>query len=178
MLLLLFSLFGLQLEDLAMSNLNGSGLGSSSGSGAFGLSTGLIKIAALTSLIGSTATQALALGNKGPAGLVWATMTIFGAASIVKAGIATITPGWLRDTLGVRSLEADAAIGLSLNLKTNGIRYRTRSGAAKGIECEIKVRHYYRNSPSHSGSQQPSSEIRSRLSAEMFMSLISALPTS
>jgi hypothetical protein len=66
-------------------------------------------------------------------------MTIFGAASIVKVGIATIMLGWLRDTLGVRSPETDAAVGLSLNLNSTGIRYRTRSGVAKGIECEVKV---------------------------------------
>ena len=66
-------------------------------------------------------------------------MTIFGAASIVKAGIATITPGWLRDTLGVRSLKPYAAVGLSLNLNSTGVRYGTRSGVAKGIEIEVKV---------------------------------------
>ncbi len=55
-------------------------------------------------------------------------MAIFSAASIAKAGLATITPGWLRDTLGVRSLETDATVGLSLNLKT------LPSDAGPGVE--------------------------------------------
>lgn len=104
----------------------------------FNIGNGFIEIAALTSLIGSATAQALALGNKGPAGLVWATMTIFGGMSVVRAGIATVTPGWVRDSLGVRSTETDSVVGLSLNLNTKGIRYRTRAGVAKGVECEIK----------------------------------------
>jgi hypothetical protein len=79
----------------------------------------------------------LALGNKGPAGLVWATMTIFGSMSVVRAGIATVTPGWLRDSLGVRSPEADAAVGLSLDLNAKGMRYRSRAGVAKGVLCQV-----------------------------------------
>lgn len=104
----------------------------------FNIGNGFIEIAALTSLIGSATAQALALGNKGPAGLVWATMTIFGGMSVVRAGITTVTPGWLRDSLGVRSLETDAVVGLSLDLTTNGIRYRNRADVAKGVECEVK----------------------------------------
>jgi len=49
--------------------------------GLFNLGNGLIEVAALTSLVGSAAAQSLALGDKGPAGLVWATMTIFSAMS-------------------------------------------------------------------------------------------------
>ena len=103
----------------------------------FDIGNGLIEIAALTSLIGSTTAQTLALGNKGPTGLVWATMTIFGGMSIVRAGVGAITPGWLRDSLGVKSTETDTAVGLSLNLKKR-ILYRTRSGVANGVECEVK----------------------------------------
>jgi hypothetical protein len=45
--------------------------------GLFNLGNGLIEIAALTSLVGSAAAESLALGDKGPAGLVWATMTTY-----------------------------------------------------------------------------------------------------
>lgn len=105
----------------------------------FDIGNGLIEIAALTSLIGSATAQTLALGNKGPAGLVWATMTIFGGMSIVRAGIAAVTPGWLRDSLGVRSTETDAAVGLSLNLNKKRTLYRAGGGVAKGVECEVKI---------------------------------------
>jgi hypothetical protein len=108
----------------------------STGLGSFNLGNGLVEIAALTSLVGSATAQALALGTKGAAGLVWSTMTIFGAMSVVRAGLGTITPGWLRDSLGVRSAETDAAVGLSLDLNKDRIRYRARAGVASGIECE------------------------------------------
>jgi hypothetical protein len=53
-----------------------------SGLSIFNFGNGLIEIVALTSLIGSTAAQSLAIGDKGPAGLAWATMTIFGAKAL------------------------------------------------------------------------------------------------
>lgn len=112
---------------------------SATGLGPFDLGNGLVEIAALTSMIGSTTAQTLVIGNKGPAGLVWATMTIFGAMSVVKACVAAVTPGWLRDSLGVGSGETDAAIGLSLNLHKKGYKYRIRGVVAKGVECEVKA---------------------------------------
>jgi hypothetical protein len=106
--------------------------------GLFNLGNGLIEIAALTSLVGSAAAQSLALGDKGPAGLVWATMTIFGAMSIVTLFTATATPGWLRDSVGVRSAKSDAVVGLSLDLNKR-FKYRGRGGPAKAVECEIEI---------------------------------------
>jgi hypothetical protein len=106
--------------------------------GLFNLGNGLIEIAALTSLVGSAAAQSLALGDKGPAGLVWATMTIFGAMSIVTLFTATATPGWLRDSVGVRSAKSDAVVGLSLDLNKS-FKYRGRGGPAKAVECEIEI---------------------------------------
>jgi len=103
----------------------------------FSIGNGLIEIAALTSLIGSGTVNTLALGTKGPAGLVWANMTIFGMMSVVRAGVATITPASLRDSLGVRSKEADEAIGLSLDLNKKGVRFRSRAGLAHGVECDV-----------------------------------------
>ena len=48
------------------------------------LGGGLIEIAALTALVGSTTAESLVLGNKGAAGLVWGTMSIFGALSVIR----------------------------------------------------------------------------------------------
>jgi hypothetical protein len=104
----------------------------------FNLGNGLIEIAALTSLIGSAAAQSLALGDKGPAGLVWATMTVFGMISIVTVFTASATPGWLRDSIGVRGPRSDAVIGLSLDLKES-FRCRGRGEPAKAIECEVHI---------------------------------------
>ena len=106
--------------------------------GLFNLGNGLIEVAALTSLVGSAAAQSLALGDKGPAGLVWATMTIFSAMSVVTLFTATATPGWLRDSVGVRSAKSDAVVGLALDLNKS-FKYRGRGETAKAIECEILI---------------------------------------
>ncbi|KAF8847989.1 hypothetical protein BDZ45DRAFT_733241 [Acephala macrosclerotiorum] len=108
------------------------------GSSIFNFGNGLIEITTLTSLIGSTAAQSLAIGDKGPAGLVWATMTIFGAMSIAMLFTAAVTPGWLRDSVGVRSAKSDAVVGLSLDL-SKSFKYRSCNGAPKAVECEIQI---------------------------------------
>lgn len=77
---------------------------------------GLVEIAALTSLIGATTAENLVLGSRGPAGLPWATMSTFGSVFLIKACIAACTPGWLRDTVGVRNNRCDAAVGLAYRL--------------------------------------------------------------
>lgn len=96
---------------------------------------GLIEIAALTALIGSTTAESLMLGNKGAAGLVWGTMSIFGALSVIRACVSAATPDWLRETLGVRSPETDAAVGLSLDLDVKSLKGRSRIGGALGVSC-------------------------------------------
>jgi hypothetical protein len=100
------------------------------------LGSGLIEIAALTALIGSTTVESLMLGNQGAAGLVWGTMSVFGALSAIKACISATTPGWLRETLGVRTKEIDAALGLSLNLDSKGSR--SRGGGGIGLACKVE----------------------------------------
>jgi hypothetical protein len=106
--------------------------------GILNLGNGLVEIAALTSLVGSAAAQSLALGDKGPAGLVWATMTIFGMMSIVALFTASSTPGWLRDSVGVRGPKSDSVVGLSLDLNKS-FKCRGRGEAASAIECEIQI---------------------------------------
>lgn len=103
------------------------------------LGGGLIEVAALTALIGSTTVESLMLGNQGAAGLVWGTIGIFGAILVIKARISATTPGWLRETLGVRTKEIDAAVGLTLSLDSTGFRSRKRVGGAIGLACKIKT---------------------------------------
>ena len=105
------------------------------------LGGGLIEIGALTALIGSTTAASLVLGNKGAAGLLWGTMSIFGALSVIKACVAAATPDWLRETLGVRNKETDAAIGLSLDLDSKSLQKKSRvTTGAVGVACKVGVR--------------------------------------
>jgi hypothetical protein len=104
---------------------------------------GLIEIAALTALIGSSTAESLTLGNRGAAGLAWAAMSTFGALSVVKGCIAGATPDWLRETLGVRNANTDSAVGLSLDLWS---KYESREGIARknlgeavGVVCEVQL---------------------------------------
>lgn len=104
------------------------------------LGGGLIEIGALTALIGSTTAASLVLGNKGAAGLLWGTMSIFGALSVIRACVAAATPDWLRETLGVRNKETDAAIGLSLDLDSKTLQKKSRVTGALGVACKVGVR--------------------------------------
>ena len=98
---------------------------------------GLIEIAALTSLVGTTTAESLVLGNRGAAGLVWSTMSMFGALSVVKACIAAATPVGLRERLGVRSKEMDAALGVELTLNEKELGSRHRFKGVCGVGCRI-----------------------------------------
>lgn len=98
---------------------------------------GLIEVAALTALIGSTTAESLVLGNRGAAGLLWGTMSNFGALSVVKACVAAATPGWLRETFGVRSKETDGALGIALTLDDKSLQYRSHATGVCGVACRI-----------------------------------------
>jgi hypothetical protein len=58
--------------------------------------------------------------------------------SIVTLFTATATPGWLRDSVGVRSAKSDAVVGLSLDLNKS-FKYRGRGEPAKAVECETQI---------------------------------------
>ena len=77
---------------------------------------GLIEIAALTTLVGSTTAGDLVLGNRGAAGLVWGSISAFGSSSVIKACASAASPGWLRQMLGLRSIYSDKAVGMDLSL--------------------------------------------------------------
>lgn len=114
----------------------------------FNLGNGVIEVAALTSLMGSAAAQSLALGDKGPSASVCARMNTFGTTSIVTVLAAPAMPGWLRESVGVRSAKLDSVVGLSLNLD-KGYKYRDSYDAVNWVECEFQnviakasARHY------------------------------------
>jgi len=98
--------------------------------------SGLVEIAAITALIGSTTAESLVLGNRGAPGLAWSSMSVFGALSVTKGCIAAATPGWLRETMGVRNGLTDSAIGLSLNLAS---KYMNREDMARKNLGEVSV---------------------------------------
>ncbi|KAL8829985.1 MAG: hypothetical protein Q9170_005942 [Blastenia crenularia] len=108
----------------------------------FNFGGGLIEIAALTALIGSTTAESLVLGNRGAAGLLWGTMSSFGALSVIKACIAAATPGWLRDTFGVRNKETDDALGIMLTLSDKNVQSRRRTTGICGVACSVSKDHY------------------------------------
>ncbi|KIM42270.1 hypothetical protein M413DRAFT_444704 [Hebeloma cylindrosporum] len=80
------------------------------------LGNGLIEIAALTTLIGSSTAGDLIFGNRGAAGLVWGSISAFGASSVIKACASAASPGWLRQMLGLRTTSSDKALGMDLGL--------------------------------------------------------------
>jgi len=96
--------------------------------------TGLVEIAALTALVGSVTAETLVLGSRGAAGLPWASLSAFGSLFLIKACIAAATPSWLRDTLGVRNLSSDAAVGLSLNLER---KYKGTKNVADAVGVRV-----------------------------------------
>jgi hypothetical protein len=74
-----------------------------------------VDITALTTLIGSSAAESLVLGNHGAAGIAWATMSAFGLVWVIRACIGAASPGWLRETMGIRTPDSDLAIGMELS---------------------------------------------------------------
>ena len=114
----------------------GSGLQASQ---SFSAGNGLFEIAALTTLIGSSTAEFLALGNNGAIGLPWAAMSAFGCISVVKSCATGASPGWLRETLGIRSATSDYTLGLSFDLIRNfrgASKIRRNKMDAVGISCK------------------------------------------
>lgn len=105
----------------------------------FNIGNGLINIAALTALVGSSTVESLVLGNRGAAGLPWAALSIFGSLSVLKACVTGASPGWLRETIGARNSLSDSILGMSLDLVQNlrgESKARRNVGEAIGIVCK------------------------------------------
>ena len=129
------------------SNLSVNGSTQKSGTGGVGgqsrlLSSGLIEITVLTTLIGSTTTKQLTLGNRGAGGLSWVGMSMFGSISILKSCVSASTPTWLCNTLGVQNSTTDAATGLTLDLSSTYMDWedmaRKNMKEALGVMCESR----------------------------------------
>lgn len=105
-------------------------------------SIGLVEITALSTLVGSSAAESIALGNRGAVGLAWAPLSLFGVMSIIRASLSAALPGWVRESLGVRNAATDFAIGLDLDLGTDyvpkEIKARRNLEPSVGIVCERK----------------------------------------
>ncbi|KAF9063765.1 hypothetical protein BDP27DRAFT_1334650 [Rhodocollybia butyracea] len=99
------------------------------------LGNGLINFGALTTLIGSTVAESLVLGNRGTAGISWAAMSAFGTFSIIRACMGAAMPGWIRETLGLRTKACDLAVGMRLRLDGRR-KVRDMLGSPLAIMCQ------------------------------------------
>ncbi|KIJ47959.1 hypothetical protein M422DRAFT_777903 [Sphaerobolus stellatus SS14] len=104
------------------------------------LNNGLLEITALTTLIGSEVALSLSLGTRGAAGIAWAPMSAFGTVGIIRACLSGITPGWLRETLSLRTSASDTAIGMDLKLtdSARAIKVRKQLDRPLGIVCDAR----------------------------------------
>ncbi|KIN08983.1 hypothetical protein OIDMADRAFT_48820 [Oidiodendron maius Zn] len=73
---------------------------------------GLVEVAAVTTIIGSTTAESLILGSRGAAGLPWAAMSFFGCLHIVKCSLTASTPVTWRESLGLSATECDRILGV------------------------------------------------------------------
>lgn len=102
------------------------------------LAGGIIEIAALTTLIGASTAESLMLGSRGAAGVLWASMSVFGVVALIKAAVTAATPSGLRETLGVRSMSTDQSIGLTVSIYQKNIHARLSLDPVVGIQNELR----------------------------------------
>lgn len=110
--------------------------------GNFTLGNGMLEIAALTALIGSSTAAYLALGNQGPVGLPWASLSAFGVLSVVRTCLVGATPDWLRETLGINTATSSATLGVALDLRRNmrgAAKAKREANDPKGIICKSNL---------------------------------------
>jgi len=103
---------------------------------------GLVELSALTTLIGSTIAAVLVLGDKGPAGIVWGTISAFGSSSVVKACAGGAAPGWLRQMFNLRTPISDSAVGMDLPLSPGfKLARMVRSSLSQpiGVSCDAET---------------------------------------
>ncbi|GJJ14367.1 hypothetical protein Clacol_008631 [Clathrus columnatus] len=97
----------------------------------------IIDVSSLTTLIGSTTGEILILGNRGPAGIAWASTSSFGILWMIRACVNGASPGWLREMIGIRSTISDSVLGMSLDWdSTHALKVRKKMPQAIAIVCE------------------------------------------
>ncbi|KAF9063764.1 hypothetical protein BDP27DRAFT_1367766 [Rhodocollybia butyracea] len=99
------------------------------------LGNSLMNFGALMTVVGSTVAESLVLGNRGTAGISWAAMSAFGTFSIVRACMGAAMPGWIRETLGLRTKACDLAVGMHLQLDSRR-KARDILGLPLAIMCQ------------------------------------------
>ncbi|KAK7039601.1 hypothetical protein R3P38DRAFT_2900627 [Favolaschia claudopus] len=105
----------------------------------FSFSNNLVEISALTALLGSEAAEAMVLGARGAAGVAWAATSSFGTVSVVKACLSGACGGWLRQSLGLRTLVSDDAVGLELRQDSHReAKLRLSLGEPLAIVCHVQ----------------------------------------
>ncbi|RAK71346.1 uncharacterized protein BO72DRAFT_463888 [Aspergillus fijiensis CBS 313.89] len=75
-----------------------------------------VEFAPIATIIGSSNATPLVLGAKGPSGLAWAGMSVFGSLQVLKACSAAAIPDWLRQSIKLRDESTDSALGFRLLL--------------------------------------------------------------
>ncbi|KAJ6505684.1 hypothetical protein C8R47DRAFT_134102 [Mycena vitilis] len=102
----------------------------------FSFSNNLVEVSALTALVGSSVAESMVLGNRGSGGIAWAATSSFGTISVVKACCSAACSGWLRETLGIRSVSCDVAVGLYLpHDSARAEKIRRNTGEPMAIFC-------------------------------------------
>ena len=97
------------------------------------IGNGFVELAMLTTLLGPAAAETLVLGNRGAAGLAWATMSAFGTGRVISACLSGACAPWLREIMGLRSNVTDSSLGMELSSSSKIINVGSRSRyAAEG----------------------------------------------
>jgi hypothetical protein len=95
---------------------------------------GMVEISAVATLIGAPIAESFTVGLKSAACLPWASISSFGLLHVAKAALAAAVPDWLREALGLKNENVEAAIGLCLPLyEEKQARSRVDLGDIKAI---------------------------------------------
>ncbi|GJJ14360.1 hypothetical protein Clacol_008624 [Clathrus columnatus] len=99
----------------------------------------IIDVSSLTTLIGSTVGESLILGDRGAAGIAWASTSSFGTLWIIAACVNGASPGWLKEMIGIRTAVSDASLGMTLRCNsTHSQTVRKKMPQAIAIICDNK----------------------------------------
>jgi hypothetical protein len=107
------------------------------------IGNGFVEFAMLTTLLGPAAAETLVLGNRGTAGLAWATMSAFGTGRVIRACLSGACPPWLQEIMGrIRSNVTDSSLGMELssNSKIMNIGIRSRYVAEGPLALSVDSR--------------------------------------